>query len=69
MMETADRYTVINCSYDNLPDKLRACDALFLRCFVRSDRVGSCQLFAFFDDAGMRNYLAGYYDDGEEGVE
>jgi len=62
----ADRYTVINCSYDGLADKMRACDALFLRYFVRSDSIGSCWLYAFFDEAGMRNYLAGYYDDEED---
>ena len=67
--EIADRFTVINCSYDNLCDKLRACDALFLKYFVRSDLVGSCQLFVFFDEVGMRNYLAGYYDDREESEE
>ena len=55
--EIADRFTVINCSYDNLCDKMRACDVLHLKYFVRSDLVGSCLLFVFFDEAGMRNYM------------
>ena len=65
-VKEADRYTMVSCAFDVLPDKLRACGALGLKFFVKSDSVVTCYLYVFFDEAGMDNYLAGYYDEGEE---
>jgi len=69
VMEIADRFTMIACAFDDLPGKLRACMALGLKFFVTSDSVATCYLYVFFDEAGLRNYLMGYYDDREESEE
>jgi len=61
-METADRYTVIRCAFDDLPNKIRACMALGLKFFARSGSVAGCYLYVFLDEAGMNNYLAGHYE-------
>jgi len=66
MIEKADRFTVIRCAFDDLPNKIRACMALGLQFFVRSDSVAGCYLYVFFDEAGMNNYLAGHYDKEDE---
>ena len=58
--ERADRYTVHNIHVNELPTMLEHAGALGLKFFVTFGNYPKekfCQLYIFFDDMGMENYL------------
>lgn len=62
--QKADRYTIIQTHFNDVPERLQAIHSLELQWFcVRSNREkSSVDIYIFFDKAGLSNYLEGLYD-------
>lgn len=59
----ADRYTVLDKAFDELPVTLEQANALGLTYFVTNGNGRKAvRVYLFFDIDGMRNYLSGIYD-------
>lgn len=58
-----DKYTVIQCNFDNIVNKIKSANDLGLAWMVQStsgrDRM---LLYIFFDDYGMDTYLSGSWN-------
>lgn len=58
-----DRYTVNQCNFDNIVNKIKSANDLGLSWMMRStsgrDRI---LLYVFFDDSGMNMYLSGAWN-------
>ena len=63
MTQNADRYTMLQVHFNDLPEKIQAIHSLDLKWFcVKSDTASnSCDVYIFFDKAGLNNYLRGIY--------
>ena len=61
--ERFDRYTCFDLQVDDLPSRIRACHLLGLKFFVKEQGgTHEVRMFLFYDDAGMRNFMRGFYD-------
>ena len=71
MSKKADRYTVIEIHINDIPEKLTAIRSLDLHWFIvrpTSPSDTTCQIYVFFDSAGLNNYLSGMYDPVQDSI-
>jgi len=63
MAKKADRYTVQVCHTNDLPKVFEAINALQMHwfCVKSSTSPRECDVYIFFDKAGLDNYLNGVY--------
>jgi hypothetical protein len=63
MKEIADKYTVKPTHLDSITKIIKACMELDLYYFIMPERgTSKCRIYIFFDEAGMKNYMRGYYE-------
>ena len=66
MIKKADRYTVLDLHLNDIPEKVEHVLSLGMRFMITNWQGGSgkeCSLHVFFDEAGMKNYIGGFYSD------